>query len=63
MCTNVVIDVRDEDHATGLTYLTLFRSDDAGEGAATIEGPHLVGEYRDVFVRQQGAWMSMTGAP
>ena len=50
VCTNVAIDVADEGNATGLCYLTLFRTD-AEETPPRGTAPDLVGVYRDRFVR------------
>lgn len=60
VCGNLVIDVEDESHARGCTYLTLY-GDDGGRGedgrrVAPLEGPQMVGEYRDRFVRTRGGW-------
>jgi ketosteroid isomerase-like protein len=53
VCTNLRVDVVDDDHATGLVYLTLYRFDGDGPGAPD---PDLVGEYRDAFVRTAEGW-------
>lgn len=53
VCTNLRIDVVDDDHATGLVYLTLYRFDGDGPGRPD---PDLVGEYRDAFVRTTEGW-------
>jgi hypothetical protein len=55
VCTNVAIDVEDEDHATGLCYLTLYRTDAEGTPARGT-APDLVGVYRDRFVRTDDTW-------
>jgi hypothetical protein len=57
--TNIAIDVRDADHATGVAYLSLYRhvgpeSDQAGPVA--LCGPVLVGHYVDAFVRTAEGW-------
>jgi uncharacterized protein (TIGR02246 family) len=55
VCTNVAIDVADEGDATGLCYLTLFRTDtDVTPPPGTT--PDLVGVYRDRFVRTDDGW-------
>jgi hypothetical protein len=57
VCNNCLIDVIDEDHAEGLVYLTLFRHDgDPERTLSPLEGPELVGEYRDKFVRTPDGW-------
>ena len=60
VCTNLQIDVLDENNASGLVYLTLYRHDfegperEAGEVMQTA--PTAVGEYRDRFVRTDAGW-------
>ena len=57
VCNNCVIDVIDQDHAEGCVYLTLYRHDgEEGRGMAPLEGPQIVGEYRDRFVRTPDGW-------
>jgi ketosteroid isomerase-like protein len=56
VCTNVVIDVVDDHTATGLTYFTLYRHDGGEDGPAPLDGPAMVGEYRDRFVRTEDGW-------
>jgi hypothetical protein len=54
--TNIVIDVIDESHATGVSYFTFYF---AGEGytvPSTFTGPTAVGQYEDVFVRDGATW-------
>ena len=55
VCTNVVIDIEDDTHASGLCYLTLFRTDAEGTPPRGTT-PDLVGVYRDRFVRTEGGW-------
>lgn len=59
LCTNVQIDVLDEDHAEGLSYFTNLRHDRA-EGDLSlpvpIEVPKYTGEYRMTFVRTAEGW-------
>lgn len=55
VCTNVAVDVEDETHATGLCYLTLFRTDAEGTPARGTT-PDLIGVYRDRFVRTEDGW-------
>jgi hypothetical protein len=57
VCNNLLIDVIDADHAEGCVYLTLYRHDgEEGRRVSPLEGPVLVGEYRDKFVRTQDGW-------
>lgn len=64
VCTNLLIDVIDDDNAKGLVYLSLYRHDpkeDAGpdpmKGAAPLPGPNLIGQYEDTFQRVRGQWL------
>jgi hypothetical protein len=58
--TNLLIDVIDEDHAEGLTYLTLYReiSEDARDpsNVLALEGPAAIGHYTDKYVRTSDGW-------
>jgi hypothetical protein len=57
VCNNLLINVVDEDNATGTVYLTLYRHDgDVQRRTSPLEGPELVGEYRDRFVRTAAGW-------
>jgi len=57
VCDNVLIHVIDEDNATGVVYLTLYRHDDPQNAAVRPSGvPAIVGEYRDRFVRTSEGW-------
>jgi ketosteroid isomerase-like protein len=57
VCNNLLVDVVDGDHATGCVYLTLYRHDgEAGRPVSPLDGPLMVGEYRDRFVRTAAGW-------
>ncbi|MBS0331922.1 MAG: nuclear transport factor 2 family protein, partial [Proteobacteria bacterium] len=57
VCENLLVEVVDEDHATGVVYLTLYRHDgEPGRKTSPLAGPVLVGEYRDEFVRTAEGW-------
>jgi len=60
VCTNLVIDVVDPDHATGLVYLSLYRHDFESavpdDQLAPGGPPVAVGQYRDRFVRTKEGW-------
>lgn len=58
VCTNFICDVIDEDHASGVVYLTLYRRDGVASdaGPAGVRGPTVVGEYRDAFARTPDGW-------
>ena len=57
VCNNFLIDVVDEDNAEGTVYLTLYRYDGKeGRRLSPLEGPMMVGEYRDRFSRTSDGW-------
>ena len=57
VCNNLLIDVQDEDHATGTVYLTLYRHDgEPGRPFSPTQAPSMIGEYRDRFVRTEDGW-------
>ena len=57
VCNNLLIDVINEDSAEGTVYLTLYRHDGKeGRRLSPLEGPLMVGEYRDQFVRGAKGW-------
>ena len=56
--SNVLIDVIDEDNATGITYLTVYRhrGPPPQDGPARLAGVHMVGVSYNRLVRESGAW-------
>lgn len=56
VCTNVIIDVVSDDEAEGVSYFTLYREDGVTGAVARLEGPQMVGEYRDRFRRTPDGW-------
>ena len=57
VCNNFLLNIIDEDHAEGTVYLVLFRHDgEPGRRTSPLEGPQMVGEYRDRFVRTSEGW-------
>lgn len=59
--TNIYINVLDEDHAEGISYLSLYRHTGEGiepddEGPREISGPSAIGHYSDRFVRTAEGW-------
>jgi hypothetical protein len=58
VCTNFTIEVADADHATGICYLMVFRHDPPSAPSAELPPslPVSIGEFHDVFVRQNGEW-------
>ena len=57
VCTNLLVNVIDENNATGVVYLTLYRHDgEASRRTSPSDVPDVVGEYRDTFVRTVEGW-------
>ena len=59
MCYNTLIDVQDAEHASGVTYLTLYRHfGDASLDPGPINSfsPVAVGHYTDAFVLTPDGW-------
>ena len=57
VCNNFLCEVEDAEHASGVVYLTLYRHDgDPSRKVSPLDGPELVGEYRDRFVRTPTGW-------
>ena len=57
VCTSFLLDEVEADRATGCVYLTLYRHDgDEGRRLSPLEGPEMVGEYRDRFERTPDGW-------
>ena len=57
VCNNFLLEIIDADHAEGTVYLTLYRHDGKeGRALSPLEGPAMVGEYRDRFVRTKEGW-------
>jgi hypothetical protein len=58
LATNVMIDVEGRDAARGLSYLTMISTTPAADAQPPFvsQGPIWFGEFRDRFVRENGAW-------
>lgn len=60
VCTDLLIDVLDADRAEGVVTVTIYRHDrgegEPADGPAPLEGPLMVGEYRDRFARTVEGW-------
>lgn len=57
VCQNFLCEVIDENNATGVVYLVLYRHDgDTTSGVAPASAPAAVGEYRDRFTRTDVGW-------
>ncbi|MDE0385047.1 MAG: nuclear transport factor 2 family protein [Defluviicoccus sp.] len=56
--SNVAIEVIDEDNATGITYLTVYRhrGPPPENGPAPLAGVHMVGVSYNRLVRESGGW-------
>jgi 3-phenylpropionate/cinnamic acid dioxygenase small subunit len=57
--TNIHIEVIDESHARGITYLTLYRhigAESLEEKPIEIQGPAGVGHYTDEYVLTTAGW-------
>jgi hypothetical protein len=75
LATNVMIDVESRDAARGLSYLTMISTTPPADGKPPYvsQGPIYFGEFKDRFVRENGAWkflerrgsiqMKFSGAP
>jgi hypothetical protein len=58
VCTNIIIDVIDENNASGICYLMLFRSDCEAEIKSHAENlsPRMIGIYFDKFQKLENKW-------
>jgi len=57
VCNNFVLHSVNDTEASGTVYLTLYRSDGPEDRKiAKLEGPVVVGEYRDKFVKTNEGW-------
>jgi hypothetical protein len=57
VCTNFEVSPISENEMRGMTYFTVYRALEAGEGPFAFIGPEAVGEYRDVIKRESGQWL------
>ena len=57
VCTNFeVVPITDEE-MRGMTYFTVYRVLEPGNGPFALTGPEVVGEYRDMIKRERGKWL------
>ena len=57
VCNNLLIDIVNQTEASGTVYLTLYRHDgDEERRVSPLEGPEVVGEYRDHFLKTEEGW-------
>lgn len=57
VCNNFVLNSVSDSEASGTVYITLYRSDGPEDRKfAELEGPVVVGEYRDKYVKTLDGW-------
>jgi hypothetical protein len=58
ICANIVVEVESETEASAISNILLFAGTNAEDGGLPIrnDGPPLVGEYRDRFVKTTEGW-------
>jgi ketosteroid isomerase-like protein len=57
VCNNLLLNIINETEVTGTVYLTLYRHDGKeGRRFSRLDGPEMVGEYRDRFVKTLDGW-------
>jgi len=57
VCNNFLLHEVNDKEARGIVYLTLYRHDGKeGRQFSPLEGPVMVGEYRDHFVKTKDGW-------
>ncbi len=56
LVTNIYVNVLDETHAEGKSYITLFRADHDGPGPVPNTLPMLAGYMEDKYVRTPKGW-------
>ena len=57
VCNNFLITSMENSRATATTYLSLYRSVvEAGEEVGRIDGPAVLGEYEDRFIKTDEGW-------
>ena len=58
LATNVMIDVESRDAASGISYLTMIATTPPPDAKPPFlsQGPVYFGEFKDRFVRENGAW-------
>lgn len=56
VCSTFALSDITADSARGVTYFTLYRTDEPGDGVAKLLGPTMVGHYEDTFSRTDDGW-------
>ncbi len=57
VCNNFILNEVSDEEARGIVYLTLYRWDGKeGRKFSPLEGPTMVGEYQDHFVKTREGW-------
>ena len=58
ICANTVVDVKDSNNASGVSYFTLFDGERVDQDAPLpLKLPLVVGEYHDTFQRTEHGWL------
>ncbi|MBW1848635.1 MAG: nuclear transport factor 2 family protein [Deltaproteobacteria bacterium] len=58
VCNNLLVDIVSEKEATGTVYVTLYRHDGKeGRSFSPLDGPEMVGEYRDHYLKTEDGWL------
>jgi SnoaL-like domain len=58
LATNIMVDVESHDAASGISYLTMISTTPGADARLPFvsQGPIWFGEFRDRYVRENGAW-------
>lgn len=58
LCTNILIDIVDENHAKGLTFFIFYRhgGDAAPDYPVLLDVPQVIGDIHDEFRRTEDGW-------
>jgi hypothetical protein len=57
LCTNVLVEVLDEEHASGTSCLTAFVHDGLGDsGPAPVQAADSIEDVADIFIRTADGW-------
>ena len=57
VCNNLLVHIISDTEATGTVYVTLYRHDgEAGRPFSPLNGPEMVGEYQDRYMKTKEGW-------
>jgi ketosteroid isomerase-like protein len=57
VCNNLLVHVNSDTEAEGTVYVTLYRHDgEVGRTFSPLNGPEMVGEYQDRYVKTNDGW-------